>query len=153
MHGTSLVETIKAVYRLDKESAVHLMRFRSNCFRAGNIFRPPAPGSTEGKLAAITLKDLALGSWRGSGPPYRASFRTSGIFGTVGGLGQSIVLQTEDVEGSVIDAPVIDHARFAVERHLANIESRRGFSRRRDGEPSGVPGPANAARLGWMTKR
>ncbi|WP_196814930.1 ATP-binding protein [Mesorhizobium sp. L2C067A000] len=112
MNRDKIVDEIRAVYRLDKESAVPLALPRQ-LLLGGRYLSPAEIGQHEGKLAAITLKD-GTELLKRIGAPVSSMFPYIRHFETVGGLGQSIVLQTEEVEGSVIDAQVIDHARLAV---------------------------------------
>ncbi|GAB1716955.1 MAG: hypothetical protein NTAFB05_19970 [Nitrobacter sp.] len=107
-----IVDEIKAVYRLDKESAVPLA-LPGQLLLGGLYLSPADIAQHEGKLAAITLKD-GTELLKRIGAPVSSKFPYVRHFETVGGLGQSIVLQMEEIEGGVIDAPVIDHARLAI---------------------------------------
>ncbi|MBB5753784.1 AAA family ATPase [Prosthecomicrobium pneumaticum] len=107
-----IVDEIKAVYRLNQESAVPLA-LPGQLLLGGEHVLPAELGQHEAKLAAITLKDGSELLKR-IGAPVSAKFPYLRHFETIGGLGQSIVLQTEELEDGMWDGPIVDYVRLVI---------------------------------------
>jgi hypothetical protein len=112
IQSDEILSAIQVAYRLDKESAVP-MALPRQLLLGGKTILGNEFGQHEGKIAAVALKD-GRQILKRIGAALSAQYPFVRHFETVGGLGDSIVLQTEEVEGSIFDAPVVDQARLAV---------------------------------------
>jgi recombinational DNA repair ATPase RecF len=107
-----ILSGIEAIYRLVKESAVPLA-LPGQILLGGKVILGSEFGQYEGRIAALTLHDGSHVLKRIGGTVAK-KHAYARHFETIGGLGQSVVLQTEQVEDSAFDAPVIEHARLAI---------------------------------------
>jgi hypothetical protein len=107
-----VIPKFEAAYRLQKESAVPFA-LPGQMLLGGPAILPNEYDKYEGGLAALILDD-------GSRVLKRIGARISSKFGflrhfeTIGGLGGSTLLQTEEIDDTPFDAPVIVSARLAL---------------------------------------
>lgn len=105
-----LLAKIEQAWRVDQDSAIPFALPGQILLGGSKIVDY---GGHEGKLAALWLADGSQLLKRiGSAMPGQHGYLRH--FETIGGLGGSVLLQTEDVEESPLDLPVIKEARFAI---------------------------------------